>query len=295
MRAPGGSGGCGPLLDLDQVRRQLRLGSPVPEGTETIAVAQIVGTAGRARDFDGCFHPMRAELRKRIGEIEAAEPATLDEPIEVVRVDRAYFVVDGHKRVAIARRVGREFLDARVTRLPSPYAFDARVEEESIERTAREGEFRRHSGLAEGVPAARFAVADTTGYGELLIAVQSYAFDRVLAVGRALTAADAARTWYEEKYLPTVAVGRAASTGLLDSSTDADLFLMVHRQERASWGGACEDTECVADMLLAEQRRIAAAARSPLDRLLHRDPAPVSAPALLLPSADEEEASGRDS
>jgi hypothetical protein len=295
MRAPGNDAACGPLLDLDQIRRQLRLGSPVPEGTETIAVSQIVGTAGRARDFDGCFHPLHAALRKRIEEIEAADPDTLDEPIQVVRVDRAYFVVDGHKRVAIARRVGREFVDASITCLPSPYAFDADVEEESIERTAREGEFRRHSGLAEGVPDARFALADIGGYGELLVAVQSYAFDRVLALGRALTAAEAARKWYEEKYLPTVADGRAAATGLLESSTDADLFLMVHRQERSAWGGTCDDAACVADMLLAEQRRVTAAARSPLDRLLHRDPAPASHPALLLPSADSEDAAAGDS
>jgi len=279
--------GCGPLLDLDEVRRQLHLGSPLPEGIGTIAVAQIVGTAGRARDFDGCFHPLHAALRRGIEESEAADPATLDEPIEVVRVDRAYFVVDGHKRVAIARRAGREFVDASVTCLPSPYAFDAQVEEESIERTAREGEFRRHSGLADGVPDARFALTDITGYGEMLLAVQSYAYDRVLALGRAITAAESAREWYDERYLPMVAEGRAAVTRLLESSTDADLFLMVHRQLRAAWGGRCDDPACIADMLLAEQRRIAAASRSPLDRLLHRDPAPANHPGLLLPSTGE--------
>ena len=276
------------MLELGLIQRQLRLGPPVFEGVETIPVAQIVGTTSRARDFDGCFQPLRPVLRKRIAEIQEAAPPAMDEAIEVVRVDRAYFVSDGHKRVAIARETGREFIDARVSRLPSPYAMSPDVEGEAIERTAREGEFRRHSGLAEGVPDARFAVTDASGYGEMLIAVQSYSYDRVLALGRALSADEAARLWYEEKYLPTVAEGREAVGSLLDSCTDADLFLMVHRHERGSWGSVCGEPECIADMLLAEQRRIAMDERSALDRVLGRQPKPKSEPALLLSLSDDE-------
>ena len=278
------------MLELGLIQRQLRLGPPVFEGVETIPVAQIVGTTSRARDFDGCFRPLRPTLRKRIEEIQEAAPPAMDEAIEVVRVDRAYFVSDGHKRVSIARETGREFIDARVSRLPSPYAMTPDVEGEAIERTAREGEFRRHSGLAEGVPDARFAVTDASGYGEMLLAVQSYAYDRVLALGRALSAAEAARLWYDEKYLPTVAEGRDAVRELLDSCTDADLFLMVHRHERATWGSVCGDPECIADMLVAEQRRTALDERSALDRVLGREPKPRprTQPALLLPLADDE-------
>jgi hypothetical protein len=189
--------------------------------------------------------------------------------------------------VAIARRTDREFIDARVSHMPSPYALTPEVEAEAIERTAREGEMRRHSGLAEAVPEARFALSDVTSYGELLIAVQSYSYDRVLALGRALTAAEGARLWYEDKYLPTVAVGQHAAGGLVESLTEADVFLALHRQERAAWGGECEDLACLADMALAQQRRSALAARSPIDRVLNRDRAPGPAAPLVLPFADE--------
>lgn len=276
------------MLELGLIQRRLRLGAPVFEGIETIPVAQIIGTTSRARDFDGCFRPLRPALRKRIEEIREADPPAMDEAIEVVRVDRAFFVSDGHKRVAIARETGREFIDARVSHLPSPYELTPNVEREAIERTAREGEFRRHSGLAEAVPDARFAVTDASAYGELLVAVQSYSYDRVLALGRALPAAEAARLWYEEKYLPAVASGRETVSGLLEACTDADLFLMIHRHERGSWGSVCDEPECVADMLLAEQRRIALEERSALDRVLGREPKPKSQLALLLPLADDE-------
>lgn len=293
MRLLGTDRECGPLLDLSHIQRQLRLGPAVFEGDATIAVSQIIGTVGRARDFDGCFRPIHPALRKRVKDIAAANPPALDEAIEVIRVDRAYFVSDGHKRVCLARETDREFIDARVSHMPSPYALTPEVEADAIERTAREGEFRRHSGLAEGVPEARFPLTDISGYGELLVAVQSYAYDRVLTLGAYCPPADTARLWYEDKYLPIVAAGKEATGGLLDAITDADIFLALHRQERAAWGSECDDAECVADMLLAEQRRVAAAERSPLDRLLNRDPRPRNAPALLLPLAHEVEAPER--
>ena len=69
--------------------------------------------------------------------------------------------------------------------------------------------------------------------------------------------------------------------------SDADVFLTLHRQERSAWGGECGDPECVADMLLAEQRRVAAEARRPLDRVFNRHPRHTDQPPLLLPMADE--------
>ena len=171
---------------------------------------------------------------------------------------------------------------------PVPLRADPDVEGEAIERTAREGEFRRHTGLAEAVPGARFPITDASGYGELLMAVQSYSFDRVLALGRSLAAADAARLWYDEKYLPTVAEGRDTVDDLLDSCTDTDLFLMVHRHERGAWGSVCGEPECIADMLLAEQRRAALDERSALDRVLRREPKPRAKPEPALPSAPHE-------
>src|SRR5919108_2924090 len=165
MRLPGSDHDCGPLLELGQIQRQLRLGTPVDEGTSTIAVGHVIGSVGRSRDFDGGFHPIHAAMRKKIDDIRAARPSSLDEPIDVVRVDQAYFVADGHKRIAIAKLEDREFIDARISHLPSRYALTPEVERDAIERTAREGEFRRHSGLADGVPDARIALTDVTAYG----------------------------------------------------------------------------------------------------------------------------------
>jgi hypothetical protein len=257
MRLIGTERDCGPLLELSQLQRRLRLGSPVSEGQGTIEVANIIGTASRGGDFDACFRPLRRHLQRRLRAIMDAEPNTLDEPIEVIRVDRAYFVVDGHKRVAIAHQTGREFIDALVSRLSSPYALDTEVAEEEIERTAREGEFRRHSGLASASPDARFALNSVGDYGELFDAFQSYAFGLARDLGRLPAPEEVASRWYAEVFQPMVAAGRHTVGRLIDDCSDADVFLSMHRLSRSAWGTECDAAECAEDMLLAARRRSA--------------------------------------
>ena len=279
MRLPVRDRDCGPLLDLNEIRRRLHLGGLVAEGTTTIGVAQIIGTVGRARDFDGCFRPLRPSLEKRIADIQRDKPTAPDEAIDVVRVDRAYFVSDGHKRVSIARETGREFIDARVSRLASPYELAPGIDQEAIERTGREAQFREQSGLGEAVPDARFALSEMEGYAELLEAVQAYAFDTSQRLGRLLSTAEAAGCWYECIYLPTVRVGRDRIAQLMDICTDADLFLALHRQSRALWGTECAAAEDAAKRLLEEERRGPRGGVSAIQRLLlrarrRRTPAP---------------------
>jgi hypothetical protein len=217
-------------------------------------------------------------------DIHAASPSALDEPIDVVRVDRAYFVADGHKRVALARQTGREFIDARVSRLRSPYELTPDVDAEAIERTGRESEFRRHTGLAVGVPNVRFALSEVDGYGELLHAVQAFAYDLARRTGSVPTPAESARSWYETEYVPTVELGRRAVGDLIDGFSDADVFLAMLRLTRAWWGTECDAPECAADMLLARRRR-EQSARTKVTRMLRGD-GPAREP-VLLPLARE--------
>ena len=289
MRLPGSDHRCGPLLELGHVQRRLHLGAPIVEGTATIAVACIIGTASRAQDFDACFHPLRPALEGPIADIERSGDGTLDKAIDVVRVDRAYFVADGHKRVAIARRSGREFIDAHVSHMPTPYEVTGDIEGDAIERTAREGEFRRHSGLAEGVPGMRFALTDIGDYGELFESVRLHSLEASIEAGRLLPAPEAAAGWYESVYLPGIALTRETVGDLLGSCTDADVFLAFHRQARGYWGTECDAAECAADQVLASTRRAAARDRSPIGLVMglagrRQAPAP-----MLLPLAEPDE------
>ena len=77
--------GTGLQILPGQIQRQLRLAPAVTEGEATISVAQIIGTVARARDFDGCFQPIHAALRKRIDETDKSDLVTQDLLIEITK------------------------------------------------------------------------------------------------------------------------------------------------------------------------------------------------------------------
>jgi hypothetical protein len=243
---------CGDLLLFDEVRRSLRLGRPLWEGDETIRVEDVVGTTGRADDFDGCFRPRTEQLAKRLLDIERANPSALDEPIEVVRVDRAYFVSDGHKRLSLAHSSGREFIDARVSVASTEYELTPGVVPEAIDSTARERLFLDETGLSD-VPAARFAVSEPDDYAELKEAVESYGFELSHRVGRLMPREEASALWFECVYRPTVRAAHSARLDrLLRTFSDADLFLAIHRQSRRLWGTECRPAQDEADRLVSK-------------------------------------------
>jgi hypothetical protein len=288
MRLPGTPHECGPLLELGWLSRQLDLGQPVDEGLDTIPVAQIVGTVQRGHDFDACWHPLNDRLARRLSEVASAEPVGLDAAIDVIRVDRAYFVTDGHKRVALANQTGRAFLDANVRHLPTRYVVTPDIDEAAILRTARESEFRRHSGLSRALPEVRFALTEIDGYGELFASVQTHAIEMSERLGRVVGREELARDWYATVYEPTVATARDGIGGLIESMTDADIFLAIHRQQVAWWGSECDAVECAAQELLVERQLAAARQGSLLGRLTRSGNRPATEDVLLLPLADAE-------
>ena len=221
---------CGDLLSFDEVARLLGLGSRVDVGREEIAVLDIVGSVSRYREFDGCFRPRSVRLRRVLDQIRAARPEAADVPITVYRVDRAYFVLDGHKRTAIAIEEGRIYIDAEVTNFPTRFHVDAKTTIGAIRATNEERRFREVSGLAKAVPAARFPLADPTGYLELMESVAAHAYDLSEERGSVVPRVEAAGHWYEFIFEPCMRIADEANVAsLLSSLTNAELFLLLRR------------------------------------------------------------------
>src|SRR5262249_55722880 len=108
-------------------------------GVRAIPVAKIVGSVDRWSHLRGDFldasDPTVTERHRRIGRAMAHDrplPAIEVYELRMPRTDdptagtrSEYYVVDGHHRVAMARKLGREFLDAhvvlyRASRAPGP-------------------------------------------------------------------------------------------------------------------------------------------------------------------------------
>jgi hypothetical protein len=92
------------LLSFDDVRRELVADNRLYRGTRVVEVDGIVGSVGRWRDFDRSFLPARASMGGRWKRIDRAFQRGEDlPPVELYKIGDAYFVVDGHHRVSVAR------------------------------------------------------------------------------------------------------------------------------------------------------------------------------------------------
>ena len=92
------------LLSFDHVRRELVAYNRRYRGRRVVEVDEIVGSVGRRRDFDRSFLPARASLGERWKRIDRAFQRGEDlPPVELYEIGDAYFVVDGHHRVSVAR------------------------------------------------------------------------------------------------------------------------------------------------------------------------------------------------
>jgi hypothetical protein len=111
---------------LDAVYPQARSSTRVPLGVREIPVAAIRGTAVAGPRLRGAdFRPVRAartdgwqgRWRRLERGLDALSPLP---PIEVLAVGDEYWVLDGHNRVALARRRHLGYLDANVVGLSWP-------------------------------------------------------------------------------------------------------------------------------------------------------------------------------
>jgi hypothetical protein len=220
---------CRDLLAFDEVRHRLGLGTRLPAGRREVAIADIIGSVGRAADFDGCFRPRHRRLREEI-RARAADPAIVDMPISLLQVDHAYFVEDGHKRLSAVIADGRQEVDANVDRFETRFHVAPGTTMASIRVTARERRFRNVTGLEAAVPGRRFPLSDPDGYLELEESVKAHTIDFSRSEGRLVPAEEGARHWYETVFLPILEL--IESTGmcqLLESMTEADRFLLFRR------------------------------------------------------------------
>ena len=100
----------------------------VDAGMKTIPAAKVVGSVGRAQNLrsDFFYRTGRAMTQRFVRIGQAMEEGKILPPIEVYKarlrrkegereVEKTeYYVVDGHHRVAMAKKLGQDYLDAHV-------------------------------------------------------------------------------------------------------------------------------------------------------------------------------------
>ncbi len=218
------------LLPLHEAEERLRPFSRHYAGVRSIPLEHVVGTEGRSGDFDRDFLPQRRELGPRWRGVESAFPHGNFPPIVVSRLGDAYFVIDGHHRVAIARQLGMEAIDAEVTVLHARWHLQPDADVRELIHGEQHRIFMEESGLADAVPAAHIRFTQPWGYGELLENVQLHGYRLMRARDQVLAPHEIAADWYEHVYVPALETFRRE--GLAPLATEGDLFLCVHERRR---------------------------------------------------------------
>ena len=221
------------LLPLDQAIERLRPFARRYVGIRPIPVSQVVGTDSRGADFDRDFQPRRSDVRERWRRVEQAFAEAGFPPIVVYQLGDAYFVIDGHHRVAIARGQGMEMIDAEVTELRARWHLPADADIVELIHAEQERIFMEQSGLAEARPDAHMRFSRPVGYIELLETVHLHGYHRMREAQHVLPPAEIAEDWYASVYLPTVeAIHVERLDEVCPEATDPDRFLWVWKRRR---------------------------------------------------------------
>jgi hypothetical protein len=221
------------LLPLDEVTRRLRIRGQRYLGVQPIPVANIVGSVDRMVDFDRAFHPRRRNLRDRVRRLRQIYPDGQIPAIAVYDVGGLYFVNDGHHRVALARELQIEFVDAEITRIEVSHRLGPDVDVRQLIHTEQHRIFKERTGLLRRHPEARIEFSRPTGYGAMLDIIQAYSYEASVRSGSLLPAEETTASWYETEYLPALEAVRAAELpDYYAHKTPGDIFLWVHGKRR---------------------------------------------------------------
>jgi hypothetical protein len=151
-------------------------------------------------------------------------------PVDLYRVGEAYFVVDGHHRVSVARALGSRTIEARVKEFVTPVPVGS---DESLEELLLKGslaDFLDVTGLVPSEP-DEYRVTVVHGAERLLDHINVHAFYRGLETGRAVPWPEAVASWRDAVYRPMVEAIR--SSKVMDdfpgrTETDLYLYMMDH-------------------------------------------------------------------
>jgi len=213
------------VLPYEEVIEALGFVSENSLGLKVVPLDQIVGSVGRARDFDRRFRPTSGRSRGRWEQIAAAaRRGESFPPVDLVKVGQLYFVRDGHHRVSVARALGRTDVDAYVTEVKTRVDADRAMKLSDLPLKSHERLF------FERVPVpvasrAEIQLTDPDDYDELAEAVEAWGFRATQSQGEPLDRKHTAELWLESEYRPVVAMLREA--GLVERRTDTETYMNV--------------------------------------------------------------------
>ncbi len=216
------------LLPFRWVTRRVRIMAWRQLGMQEVDVSKIVGSVNRYRDFDRAFLPRRAD-RDRLQQLDSALERWEElPPVSLYKVGDAYFVEDGHHRLAVARKWGAQVVDAEVVEFVPDVPISADVTPEAMVRKAEYSAFLKQTRLNWLRPGQCIEFSELGKYRVLLEHIDVHRYFLGLEQGRHIPYEDAVVSWYDRVYSPLVETLRQAQVlHAFPGRTEADLYVWI--------------------------------------------------------------------
>lgn len=223
------------LVPFDQTSQRLRVTGRSYVGVAEIPIGFIIGSVGKSRDLDRNFKGPHGLSPARLQSLRDRFPDGDLPAIDVFQVGQAYFVEDGHHRVALAIERHAEFIDARVTRIETNYEVGPDVDVCRLVHTEQQRDLLENSGLGSARPEARIEFTLLDGYAQTSEIIKAYGYDLARAHGTLPLPEEVAARWYDTVYRSAVQAARRAHLPEMYASwhsTDGDFFLWLYQIRR---------------------------------------------------------------
>ncbi|MBD3219653.1 transcriptional regulator [bacterium] len=215
------------LVPFQEIQRQLHLTHMLDRGVREVPIDAITGSLGRSRDFDRGFLPRDEDRRRHLDSLRAMAEREGFPPIELYQVGEAYFVVDGHHRVALARQMGLAQIEAHVWEFPTDVAVRPGDDVPAVVAKTGRRNFQRATGLDDATVDA-LRTSDPAGYDRLLEHVAVHRYYLGLELRREPSWTEAVASWWGRVYQPLVDVVRQRELmARFPGRTETDLYLWV--------------------------------------------------------------------
>jgi hypothetical protein len=210
---------------FDEVQAEEQASTIIDRGSAQVPISQISGTVGRYRDFDGEFRARNRGGEERFQKILAAmRKGTPLPPVSLYQIKDEYFILDGHHRVAAARELGWDSINARIVELlPERQSLDNQLYLEKIH-------FRDTAGLLKSIN-----LTELDQYHHLEMQIKQHQYSLGKEKNSEVTYQQAATDWHQTIYLPLVAIiERSGLVKNFPGRTIDDLYLYISTHQ---WNG----------------------------------------------------------
>lgn len=223
------------LLSFYDVKSLIKTKSESYKGMQTVKIDDIAGSEGRYSDFNKAFLPKKEHLRKRWESVDKAYIGdVILPPIQLYKMGDMYFVRDGNHRVSVAKAQGVYSIDAEVFELTTEVELKSGMDMLDLKRSVisfERNQIVNQTDLDGIIEKGEIFFTAPGRYEEMLQHILGHKYFINMDQEEEIALPVAARSWYDNLYVPIVATIRKANLlSKFPGRTESDLYIWIVKQ-----------------------------------------------------------------